>query len=107
MFARNVSFKIHNLDFLSPSAQHIPKIPQSHIFHDLHTHLRIEIKMSVAKFFTVVAGVLVVASLAVYLFGIPPELKRKLERKALQTMGENKMSYVAKGTPNHDSLQHP
>lgn len=29
----------------------------------------------------------------VYLFGIPPWLKREIEEKALETMGENKMSY--------------
>ncbi|GIZ43417.1 hypothetical protein CKM354_000664500 [Cercospora kikuchii] len=30
----------------------------------------------------------------IYLVGIPPELKRDLERKALRTMGENKASYL-------------
>jgi hypothetical protein len=54
--------------------------------------------MAATKFFTVVAGIIAVISLAIYLFGIPPELKRKLERQALQTMGENKMSYVVKGS---------
>ncbi|KAH7123652.1 hypothetical protein B0J11DRAFT_318241 [Dendryphion nanum] len=52
--------------------------------------------MAVGTFFSALAGLLVVASLAVYFFGIPPELKRKLERQALKTMGENKLSYVAK-----------
>lgn len=53
--------------------------------------------MTAAQIFTALAGVIAIFSLAVYLFGIPPELKRKLERKALQTMGENKMSYALKG----------
>ncbi|KAF2705343.1 hypothetical protein K504DRAFT_388432 [Pleomassaria siparia CBS 279.74] len=52
--------------------------------------------MTAATVFTVVAGIVAVVSLAVYLFGIPPELKRKMERQALHTMGENKMSYMAK-----------
>jgi hypothetical protein len=29
-------------------------------------------------------------------FGIPPQLKRQLEDKALETMGENKASYLTK-----------
>ncbi|KAF3046590.1 hypothetical protein E8E12_011102 [Didymella heteroderae] len=52
--------------------------------------------MTAASFFTAVAGVIAVIGLAVFLFGIPPELKRKMERTALKTMGENKLSYVAK-----------
>lgn len=54
--------------------------------------------MSAASFFTALAGIVTVIALAIFLFGIPPELKRKLERSALKTMGENKLSYVAKGT---------
>jgi hypothetical protein len=53
--------------------------------------------MTAANFFTIAAGIVAVFALAIYLFGIPPEIKRKLERQALKTMGENKMSYVAKG----------
>ncbi|KAF1951912.1 hypothetical protein CC80DRAFT_423634 [Byssothecium circinans] len=53
--------------------------------------------MTAAKFFTILAGFVGVVALAVYIFGIPPEMKRKLERQALKTMGENKMSYMAKG----------
>lgn len=34
---------------------------------------------------------------AVYLFGIPPQVKRKLQRGALQTMGENQASSMLKG----------
>ncbi|KAF2806065.1 uncharacterized protein BDZ99DRAFT_395175 [Mytilinidion resinicola] len=45
---------------------------------------------------TVLAGILAVISLAVYFFGIPPELKRAMEKKALETMGENKASYLMK-----------
>lgn len=53
--------------------------------------------MTAASFSTAVAGIIAVIGLAVFLFGIPPELKRKMERTALKTMGENKLSYVAKG----------
>ncbi|KAJ4313125.1 hypothetical protein N0V94_007104 [Neodidymelliopsis sp. IMI 364377] len=56
--------------------------------------------MTAATFFTGLAGVIAIISLAIYLFGIPPELKRKLERSALKTMGENKLSYVAKDQIN-------
>lgn len=45
---------------------------------------------------TGLAGVLAVLALAVYLFGIPPEMKRKMEKAALKTMGENKASYMMK-----------
>jgi hypothetical protein len=44
------------------------------------------------------AGVLALLSLAVYFFGIPPELKKKMEKAALKTMGENKASYILKGS---------
>lgn len=54
--------------------------------------------MTAATFFTGLAGLIAVVGLAIFLFGIPPELKRKLERSALKTMGENKLSYMAKGT---------
>jgi hypothetical protein len=55
--------------------------------------------MAASKFWTIFAGVIGVVALAVYLFGIPPEMKRKLERQALKTMGENKASYMVKGRP--------
>jgi len=32
----------------------------------------------------------------IYVFGIPTEVKREMEEKALETMGENKASYMAK-----------
>lgn len=57
--------------------------------------------MTTTKVVTILAGIIGVFALAVYLFGIPPELKRKLERSALKTMGENKMSYIAKGKFNN------
>ena len=52
---------------------------------------------SAATFFTVVAGIIAVIAASVYLFGIPPAWKRAAEEKALDTMGENKASYVLKG----------
>lgn len=55
--------------------------------------------MTAASVFTVLAGVVAIIAVAVYFFGIPPEMKRSMEKKALQTMGENKLSYMAKGMP--------
>jgi len=46
---------------------------------------------------SVLAGVVALVSLYVYFFGIPPEMKREMEKKALETMGENKASYILKG----------
>jgi hypothetical protein len=54
--------------------------------------------MTVSTSFTVFAGIIALLALGIYLFGIPPELKRKMEKAALKTMGENKASYVLKGT---------
>jgi hypothetical protein len=54
--------------------------------------------MTATQIFTVFAGILALVGAYFYFFGIDPETKRALERKALQTMGENKMSYMAKGT---------
>jgi hypothetical protein len=54
--------------------------------------------MTAAQIFTVFAGILALAGAYLYFFGIDPETKRELERKALKTMGENKLSYMAKGT---------
>ncbi|KAF2723258.1 hypothetical protein K431DRAFT_344825 [Polychaeton citri CBS 116435] len=34
----------------------------------------------------------------IYVFGLPPEIKRKLEEEALDKMGENKSSYMMKDT---------
>lgn len=47
---------------------------------------------------TIVAGLLALTAAYFYFFGISPELKRKLQKRALQTMGENQLSYVAKGS---------
>ncbi|KAF4556059.1 Hypothetical protein D9617_2g060260 [Elsinoe fawcettii] len=52
---------------------------------------------SKASFFTAAAGILALVAAYVYLFGIPPQWKRAMERKALETMGENKASYLVKG----------
>ena len=46
---------------------------------------------------TLLAGLIAVVVGAIYLFGIPPGLKRAMEEKALDTMGENKASYMMKG----------
>lgn len=32
----------------------------------------------------------------IYIFGLPPEVKRQVEDQALETMGENKASYMTK-----------
>jgi hypothetical protein len=53
--------------------------------------------MTATQIFTVFAGILALVGAYFYFFGIDPETKRELERKALKTMGENKMSYMAKG----------
>jgi hypothetical protein len=47
--------------------------------------------------FTILAGLLALTAAYFYFFGISPETKRKMEQQALKTMGENKMSYMAKG----------
>jgi hypothetical protein len=53
--------------------------------------------MTATQIFTVFAAVLALVGAYFYFVGIDPETKRELERKALKTMGENKMSYMAKG----------
>ncbi|KAJ9648428.1 hypothetical protein H2199_001283 [Coniosporium tulheliwenetii] len=53
-----------------------------------------------AAIFTVLAGIVAMLAVAVYFFGIPPELKRKMENEALKTMGENKASYIVKDQIN-------
>ncbi|KAK0364646.1 hypothetical protein LTR91_008197 [Friedmanniomyces endolithicus] len=49
---------------------------------------------------TYILAAIVVAMAAVggyiAVFGIPPQLKRQMEEKALETMGENKASYMMK-----------
>lgn len=54
--------------------------------------------MTAATVFTVLAGIVGLMAAGIYFFGIPPEMKRKMENQALKTMGENKMSYMVKGT---------
>jgi hypothetical protein len=49
------------------------------------------------SFLAIFAGLVALAAAYLYVFGISPELKRKMERQALKTMGENKMSYMTKG----------
>ncbi|KAI8940184.1 hypothetical protein NX059_003891 [Plenodomus lindquistii] len=44
--------------------------------------------------FTILAGLVALVGAYLYFFGLSPEAKRALEKKALKTMGENKMSYV-------------
>ncbi|KAH4026208.1 hypothetical protein HBI26_012300 [Parastagonospora nodorum] len=56
--------------------------------------------MTATQIFTVFAGILALAGAYLYFFGIDPETKRALEKKALKTMGENKMSYLAKDQIN-------
>lgn len=53
--------------------------------------------MTLAFSLSALAGVVALIAGYFYFFGIDPETKRKLENKALETMGENKMSYMAKG----------
>ena len=50
---------------------------------------------------TILAGLIALAAGYFYFFGISPEMKRKMEQQALKTMGENKMSYMAKGESCH------
>jgi hypothetical protein len=50
----------------------------------------------VVSFLAIFAGLVALAAAYLYVFGISPELKRKMERQALKTMGENKMSYMTK-----------
>jgi hypothetical protein len=51
---------------------------------------------SATSVFGLILAFLAVGAGAIYLFGIPPWLKREMEEKALETMGENKMSYMMK-----------
>jgi hypothetical protein len=53
---------------------------------------------SFSNLFYALSGIVIIGALVIYVFGIPPEMKRKLERQALKTMGENKTSYVIKGS---------
>ncbi|EMD94423.1 hypothetical protein COCC4DRAFT_34100 [Bipolaris maydis ATCC 48331] len=48
------------------------------------------------SFLAIFAGLIALTAAYLYVFGISPELKRKMEREALKTMGENKLSYMTK-----------
>jgi len=58
--------------------------------------------MAASTYLSVLAAVVALIVGAVYLFGVPPQWKRAMEEKALETMGENKASYLVKGM--HNSL---
>ncbi|KAF2088139.1 hypothetical protein K490DRAFT_56154 [Saccharata proteae CBS 121410] len=45
---------------------------------------------------SIIAGIVAVLAAYVFFVGIPPAVKRQMEEKALETMGENKASYVMK-----------
>jgi hypothetical protein len=75
-----------------PSPLYLCYLPQPSVHHPLSI-----ITMTATQIFTVFAGILALVGAYFYFFGIDPETKRELERKALKTMGENKMSYMAKG----------
>lgn len=60
--------------------------------------------MAASTYLSVLAAVVALMVGAVYLFGVPPQWKRAMEEKALETMGENKASYLVKGM--HDSISH-
>jgi hypothetical protein len=53
--------------------------------------------MAASTYLAVLAAVVALMAGAVYLFGVPPQWKRAMEEKALETMGENKASYLVKG----------
>ncbi|KAF2231145.1 hypothetical protein EV356DRAFT_535718 [Viridothelium virens] len=45
---------------------------------------------------SVLAGIIALTAAYIYVFGIPPHLKRRMEETALEKMGENKASYIMK-----------
>jgi hypothetical protein len=73
------------------SAQHCQQLFQPQSCQASHT------MPTTTTILTGLAGVVAILALAVYLFGIPPEVKRKMEKAALKSMGENKASYLMKG----------
>merc|ERR1711939_587807 len=62
---------------------------------------------SMASFLTILAGVVTLIAVGIYFFGIPPELKRKMERAALQTMGALQNPLGEAGGEAADSLTSP
>ncbi|KAI5242401.1 hypothetical protein E4T47_09158 [Aureobasidium subglaciale] len=57
--------------------------------------------MVVSMYLAALAAIVASMVGAVYLFGIPVQWKRAMEEKALDTMGENKASYLVKGQINN------
>ncbi|KAI5251046.1 hypothetical protein E4T42_04686 [Aureobasidium subglaciale] len=57
--------------------------------------------MAVSMYLAALAAIVASMVAAVYLFGIPVQWKRAMEEKALDTMGENKASYLVKGQINN------
>ncbi|KAG9526569.1 hypothetical protein KCU71_g1180, partial [Aureobasidium melanogenum] len=56
--------------------------------------------MAASTYLAVLVAVVALMAAAVYMFGIPPQWKRAMEDKALETMGENKASYLVKDQIN-------
>jgi len=85
----------HHLNSANPSLQ-APLRLSIHRKHFTQTSTYHTSTMAIG-IFTILAGLVALAAGYFYLFGISPEMKRKMEKQALKTMGENKMSYMAKG----------
>jgi hypothetical protein len=87
---------------------------QIHIFSTAALHYQSQLKPPYTKvttmaigIFTILAGLVALAAGYFYFFGVSPETKRKMEQQALKTMGENKMSYMAKGEPPNPQCPPP
>ena len=89
IFAQLNSFKSDTS--FSPKILNLPSINQS------INQQTVSMPSTTTIVLTVLAGLVAATAAYIYLFGIPPELKRDLEKKALRTMGENKASYILKG----------
>ncbi|THZ75595.1 hypothetical protein D6C84_09055 [Aureobasidium pullulans] len=61
--------------------------------------------MTASAYLSVLAAILALAVGAVYMFGVPPQWKRAMEEKALETMGENKASYLVKDQKDVNQLK--
>lgn len=96
-----------------PVKRSLPSLPVN-IYSDLaeHCHRVIvransnstQLPPTMPSFTIILVGVAAVIAAYIYLFGIPPQLKREMEQKALQTIGENKASYMLKGITNPDRI---
>lgn len=108
VLATSCLFRLHNLGLDSHttiprhhsnsanlSLQTIPRL-SIRCKHPTHTSTY-HISTMAVGISTILAGLIALAAGYFYLFGISPEMKRKMEKQALKTMGENKMSYMAKG----------